>query len=355
MTDHVEADDAAELLGRAQAGDRDAFQQLVEPHRRALHLHCYRMLGSLDEADDLVQETFLRAWRGLDTFEARAAVRNWLYRIATNASLNALARRAHVRRVLPEALGPPHHAMPGPVPASDVPWLGPYPDAALEGVVDAAPGPDAQYEQREAVRLSFLAAVQLLPPRQRAALLLHDVLGWTSAETARALEGSVASINSLFQRARATLARALPPGGARPAAATSDGERATIERYVQAWESGDPTTFVAVLTEDAVLSMPPWPLWYRGREAVATLIAWTARCGGNGPFRLVPTAANGERAFAFYSRFGADGEWRPHSIQIVTLAGDFVSAMTSFVEPALVARFGLPPVYRGGSFSASRS
>lgn len=199
-----EREDEATLLVCAKGGDRDAFQRLAEPYRKEVQLHCYRMLASFHDAEDLVQDTFLRAWRAFDGFEGRASFRSWLYRIATNACLNALASRASAWRVLPEARGPATDTMPGPAPAADIAWLEPYPDAALDGVADAAPGPEARYEMREAVRLSFVAAVQLLPPRQRAVLLLHDVVGWTSAETAALINGSVASVDSLLQRARMT-------------------------------------------------------------------------------------------------------------------------------------------------------
>jgi RNA polymerase sigma-70 factor, ECF subfamily len=347
------ADDSAEqttLLTRAQGGDRDAFQRLAEPYRRELQGHCYRMLGSFQDAEDLVQDTFLRAWRSLRAFERRSSFRNWLYRVATNACLNALASRASARRArsLPESLGPASDHMPGPTPSSDIAWLEPYPDAALAGVADRAPGPAARYEMREAVHLSFVAAVQLLPPRQRAALLLHDVLGWTSAETAQLLRGSVASVNSLLQRARATLEQELAAGRAHVVPrASSDQERAVIERYIRTWESGDTSTFVDLLTEDAVLSMPPWPNWYRGPAAIVAVIAWTSRPGGRGPFRLVATAANGQPAFAFYSRFGQDAKdaaWRAHSIQLLTLRGAAIANMTSFVSSSLFPAFGLPDV-----------
>ena len=208
------------LLDRALRRDRDAFEQLTEPYRRELQLHCYRMLGSLQDAEDLVQETLLRAWRGIDRFEGRASVRGWLYRIATNACLSALASRRSARRVLPEALGPPAEGLPTGKPATEIAWLEPYPDALLESIADAAPGPDARYEQHEAVQLAFVAAIQHLPARQRAVLLLRDVLGWSAADAAALLEASVASVNSGLQRARATLERRLPNdrSGARPAA-----------------------------------------------------------------------------------------------------------------------------------------
>jgi RNA polymerase sigma-70 factor, ECF subfamily len=302
------------------------------------------MLGSFHDAEDLVHETFLRAWRGLQRFEGRVSFRNWLYRIATNACLNALASRARARRVLPETQGPPSDQMPDPEPASDIAWLEPYPDAALEGLADTAPGPDARYEMHEAVQLAFIASIQLLPPRQRAALLLHDVLGWSAAESARLLDASVASVNSALQRARATLERRLPAGRPSVPPGPNDQQRALLERYVRTWETADVDGFVALLREDAVLSMPPWRQWYLGRDAIGTFFAWTQRLGRRGRFRLTPTAANRQPAFAFYSRGGPGAEWRAHSIQLLTLQDESISAMTSFVAPPLFAAFGLPTV-----------
>jgi RNA polymerase sigma-70 factor (ECF subfamily) len=337
-----------ELLQRAKTGDRDAFQRLGEPHRAELQLHCYRMLGSLHDAEDLVQDTYLRAWRGLERFEARTSFRRWLYRIATNACLNALASRASSRRVLTDTSGEPSSGMPGREPASEIAWLEPYPDAALEQIADATPGPDARYELREAVQLAFIAAIQLLPPRQRAALLLRDVLGWSAAEVARLLDASVASVNSSLQRARSMIEKRLPADRPRtaPMLPPSHEQQALLERYLRSWEMADVGAFVALLKEDAVLTMPPWPLWYRGREAIGTFFAWTARPGGNGPYRLVPTAANGQPAFAFYSRFQGS-EWRSHSIQLLTIQDDLVAEMTSFVTSAQFQAFGLDAVLSG--------
>jgi RNA polymerase sigma-70 factor (ECF subfamily) len=286
------------LLDRARRGDRDAFEHLAEPYRRELQLHCYRMLGSLHDAEDLVQETFLRAWQGLDRFEGRASFRGWLYRIATNACLNALASRASARRVLPETQGPPSDQMPEGRPATEIAWLEPYPDAALEGLADAVPGPEARYEMHEAVQLAFVAAIQHLQPRQRAVLLLHDVLGWSATETARLLDASVASVNSTLQRARATLEKQFPAGRPSAPPAPDDRQRELLERYVRAWESADLDSFVALLREDAVLSMPPWRQWYHGRAAIRAFFAWAWRTACDGPFRLVPTAANRQPAFA---------------------------------------------------------
>jgi len=343
MTTDPERPHEDTLLASAKDGDRQAFQQLTEPHRRELQVHCYRMIGSFHDAEDLVQETLLRAWRGLQAFDGRASTRYWLYRIATNACLNVLATRASAGRVLPETHGPASEQMPDREPASDIDWLEPYPDSALERIADNAPGPDARYEMRESVQLAFIAAIQLLPPRQRAALLLRDVLGWSAVESARLLDSSVAAVNSALQRARVTLEERLPGGPPRIATPASDAQRALLDRYVRAWESRDVAGFTALLKEDAVMSMPPWKQWYRGRTAIAAFFGRTGRPGGHAPFRLVPTAANRQPAFAFYSRWQSP-EWRFHSVQLLTLHEHSVAAMTSFVMPALASVFDLPVV-----------
>jgi RNA polymerase sigma-70 factor (ECF subfamily) len=336
------------LLEPAQRGDREAFQQLAEPYRRELQVHCYRMLGSFHDAEDAVQEMFLRAWRGLERFEGRASFRNWLYRIATNVCLDVLARRRGTRRVLPEAYGPPTDQAPSGTPATEIAWLEPYPDAALECLADTAPGPDARYELHEAVQLAFVATIQQLPPRQRAVLLLRDVLGWSASETARLLDASVASVNSALQRARATLEKQYPAGRPSVQPAPDDRQRALLERYVRAWEGADLDGFVALLLEDAVMSMPPWKQWYRGREAIRAFFAWAWRVDGHGPFRLVPTAANRQPALAMYRR-GPEGpegpEGQAFAIVVLTLQDDAIAAVTTFVEPRLFAAFGLPPVW----------
>jgi RNA polymerase sigma-70 factor (ECF subfamily) len=250
--------------------------------------------------------------------------------------------------VLPETEGPPTEQMPDREPASDIVWLEPYPDAALQQIADDAPGPDAKYEMREAVQLAFIAAIQLLPPRQRATLLLTDVLGWSAAESARLLDSSVAAVNSALQRARTTLEERLAGRPRRATIAPTEEQRALLERYVRAWESTDINGFAALLKEDAVMSMPPWKQWYRGRAAIAAFFARTGRPGGHAPFRLVPTAANRQPAFAFYSRWQSP-EWRFHSIQLLTLDGGTIEAMTSFVMPALAAVFSLPAVLQARS------
>lgn len=342
MSAQVSPEQSSPLLAKARSGDRAAFDEISEPHWRELRLHCYRMLGSLQDAEDAVQDSLLRAWRGIEKFEGRASFRNWLYRIATNTCLNALASGASRRRVMPETEGPPTTQMPPREPALDVSWLEPYPDEWLEDVPDLAPGPDARYEQREAVHLAFVALIQTLPPRQRAALLLQDVLGWSAAESAELLESSVASVNSALQRARTTIEKRRPSwSSSGNSAEPNEHERALLDRYVRSWESADVDGFVSVLKDDAMISMPPWREWYLGRDAVRAFFAFTARPGGHAPFRLVPTRANGQIAYAFYSRWKS-ADWRAHSIQLLELDDAGVTVMTSFVTPALFAKFGLP-------------
>ena len=344
---------------RAKGSDSEAFQQLAGPYQREIQLHCYRMLGSLQDAEDIAQETLLRAWRGLDRFEGRSSFRSWLYRIATNACLNALAKRANLRRMLPEMQGAPFDASQTPegAPPTEIPWLEPYPDVALEGVPDDAPGPDARYELHESVQLAFVAAIQHLPPRQRAVLLLRDVLGWSANETAVLLDTSVASANSALQRARTTLGKQFPSGVPTTLPVPDEQQRTLLDRYVQAWEGADLDAFGALLREDATLSMPPWPHWYRGHAAIRAFYRWAWGLDGHesksgprplatrGASRLVPTAANGQPAFALYSRSPEDSAWHARAIQVLALQGETITAMTNFVRPIgprLFAAFGLP-------------
>jgi RNA polymerase sigma-70 factor (ECF subfamily) len=309
----------------------DAFRELVEAHQRAVRAHCYRMLGSLQDAEDLTQETLLRAWRNLDRFEGRASLRAWLYRIATNACLNELERRG--RRLLPVMVGAPQleFAADQAIP-SEVPWLEPFPDAWLE-VPDASPGPEARYVAKEAIELAFVAALQRLPPRQRAVLLLRDVLGWSAQDVATQLEISVAAANSALQRARSRVDQSAQPGAARLSPAQ---ERALVERYVGAWERGDVDDFVAMLKHDATLSMPPLAEWYLGPDAIASFFRWA--CGPNsaGPFRFVPTRANNSLAFGIYARDGG-----PFILQVLQADQDGIAAMTSFMNPGLFPAFEL--------------
>jgi RNA polymerase sigma-70 factor, ECF subfamily len=319
-----------------------AFERLAEPFRREIKLHCYRMLGSMHEADDLVQETYLRAWRSFSSFDG-GSFRAWLYRIATNACLNALESRKHQQRWMPDQLGPSTVQLPEGAPATEIAWLEPYPDSDLDQIADDALDPEARYTSREAVQLAFVATIQQLPPRQRAAILLCDVLGWAAAEAATLLGGSTASINSALQRGRETLAKRNLAG--RPAAASrpDPAQQELLGRYLQAWEGHDLDGFVALLKEDATYTMPPWQQWYAGREAIRSFFAWAwTTCGG---LRLVPTAANGQPAFAVYTRDGADAPLTAHSIHVLTLENDSIATLTLFVPPtgpSLFPAFGLP-------------
>ena len=318
--------------------DHEAFERAAEPYRRQLQVHCYRMLGSLQDAEDLVQETYLRAWRARDRFEGRTSFRNWLYRIATNACLNVAASRSYKARVLPDAVGPPSDLIPPGEAAAEIPWIEPYPDILLDTVPDRAPGPDARYELRESVQLAFIAAVQQLPGRQRAVLLLRDVLGWSAAETAQLLDTTVSSVNSALQRARATLGQheqTMPP----PA---DEVQRDLVERYVQSWENLDMESFIALLKEDVVLRMTPWPRWYRGRATVRAFFEWVWQRNRDHAFRVVPFGANGQLAFAQYARVGDAAEYQAHSLLILTLQENVVSVLTGFRDPSLFPRFGLP-------------
>lgn len=319
-----------------------AFEQVAEPLRRELKVHCYRMLGSLHGAEDLVQETYLRAWRGFDGF-AGGSFRAWLYRIATNVCLDAIERRRYRQRLLPDQLAPASVQMPAGAPATEVAWLEPYPDSNLEGIADDAPSPEARYTSRQAIQLAFVAAIQQLPPRQRAVLLLCDVLGWAAAEVTTLLGGSTASINSALQRARATLAKRYPDG--RPAAALrpDPSQQKLLDRYLHAWEAHDLESFVALLKEDAISMMPPWLEWYVGREAAGSLFVIAAQKWGS--FRLVPSAANGQPAFAVYQRLDADARWAARGIHVLTLKDGLISALTTFIPPTgprLFDAFGLP-------------
>jgi RNA polymerase sigma-70 factor, ECF subfamily len=322
------------------------FERLAEPFRRELKLHCYRMLGSVHEAEDLVQETFLRAWRSFDSFAGRGSFRAWLYQIATNACLNALASRKNLRRLLPDQRAPASSQMPDRTPATDVIWLEPYPDSYLEGIVDDAPNPEARYVSREAVQLAFVAVIQQLPPRQRAVLLLCDVLGWAAVEAATLLGGSTASVNSALQRARETLAKSYPNG--RPASSTpsNPAQQRLLGRYLQAWDELDLDGFVALLKEDATYTMPPLSQWYAGRLAIRSVFEWAWKAYDG--FRLVPTGANRQPAFAAYSRTSADAPWAAHSIHVLSLEHDTISTLTIFLKPAgprLFHAFGFPLTY----------
>jgi RNA polymerase sigma-70 factor (ECF subfamily) len=324
-------------------GGRDVFSQLTEPYRRQIKAYCYRMSGSLFDAEDLTQETFLKAWDAFDGFEGRGSLKAWLYQIATRVCLDAIRRRKRLPRLLPDAEFPPATTRPEGPPPSDIVWLEPYPDTELDAIADDAPGPDARYETHEAIRLAFVAAIQYLPPRQRAILLLVDVLGWLPVECATLIGGSVASVNSALQRARSTLAIRYPRGRPNRFAGVAQGQNALLDRYVQTWEAKDLDGFVALLKADAAYTMPPLPHWYLGREAIGAFFSTVWQQYGR--FRLLPTAANRQPAFALYVENAAEGRWSIHSIHLLTLDGGAVAKLTLFMKPLaskLVRAFGLP-------------
>ena len=326
----------ADLIVRARAGDGDAFRELTEPYRRELQVHCYRMLGSFQDAEDALQDTLLAAWQGLGGFEGRASLRTWLYRIATNRCLNTL--RSASRRPAKE-WDVPGIEPPEPTRLGEVVWLEPYPDALLEGAIDVPPGPEARYEQTESISLAFVTALQVLPPRQLAVLILRDVLGFHASEVADMLDSTVESVNSALKRARASLQRRLPPAGEPPpAAGDSPAEQAIVAKFVRAYESGDIDALVALLTEDVFISMPPMPFEYEGRDAVARFCASLFGAGR----QVRPRADAGERP-AGVRRLPA----RPPAASardrplVLTLTGDRICAMTRF-ENSVLPWFGLP-------------
>ncbi len=324
-------------LARARAGDEDAFGELTDPYRRELQLHCYRILGSVQDAEDLVQETLLAAWRGLEDFEGRSSVRAWLYRIATNRCLNALRDRARRPREVQVMVEQPE-----PTRRTEPIWLEPYPDVLLEDIPDRSPGPEARYEAREAVELAFISALQNLPPRQRAALVLRDVLGFRAAEVAEVLDAGQASVKGALQRARATLGGRLPaPDRDRAPLPNSAGEREVVERFADAVENGDVDGVVSLLTDDALLTMPPQPLEYQGHEAIAAFLRHRAELRG-AALRVVPTRANTQPAFGCYLPDPHAPIARPYGIIVVTLAGDAIAAITWFSDTAVFGHFGLP-------------
>jgi len=329
----------SDLLGRARAGDGEAFRQLVDPYRRELQVHCYRMPGSVQDAEDALQETLVAAWRGLGGFQERASVRTWLYRIATSRCLNALRTSRRHGRMRPPA---PELDPPEPTRLGEVVWLEPYPDVLLEGLADNAPGPEARYEATEAISLAFVTALQLLPPRQRAVLVLRDVLGYHAAQVADILEATEESVTSALKRARATLARRHPPAATRqpPPAPGSAAEADLIARLTRAYDAGDVDGVVALLTEDVWVRMPPVPLEYQGRELAARFLAAVSFRQGRS-YRLVATRANGQPAFGGYVRDPRAGVRHAIGLLVCTLAGERICAMTLF-DKSVLARFGLP-------------
>jgi RNA polymerase sigma-70 factor, ECF subfamily len=339
----VGADDG--LVTAARAGDESAFARLVERHRGELRVHCYRLLGSFDEAEDLVQETFLRAWKNLAAFEGRSTLRAWLYRIATNACLDALDGRAH--RVLPHHLGPPGDPDTARSPREDISWLQPFPDRLWEPAEPSAAEPDAVVVSRETIELAFLAAIQHLPPRQRAVLILRDVLGWPARQTAELLDGSVASVNSAVQRARATLREHLPPRRLdwAPAETPTEQERAVLRRYMAAVERADLSAMADLLAEEVRSTMPPIPLWFAGREATLGALERSWDPGSPafvGTFRTLPTRANGHPAVAAYVRPPGATEHHAFAISVLRVADGRVAEAVAFHDPRLFPAFALP-------------
>jgi RNA polymerase sigma-70 factor (ECF subfamily) len=329
-----------DLLDRARAGDEQAFGQLVGPHRRELQVHCYRILGSGLDAEDALQETLLAAWQGLAGFEGRSSVRVWLFQIATRRCLNAL--RSASRRPSVD-WPPPGVRPPEPTRFGEVAWLEPYPDLLLEGLADAAPGPEARYEAREAISVAFVTALQLLPPRQRAALILRDVLGFRAAEAAGILDSTEESVTSALKRARAALAYRHARAGDGPPAAGSAAERAVVEQFTDAYEAGDVHRVVALLTDDAWLIMPPVPQQYQGPELALEFWSATAFRPGRSA-RLVPTRANGQPAFGLYIRDPNAPVSRAHGLLVLTLAGDRIAVVTGFPDAGALRAFGLPRI-----------
>jgi RNA polymerase sigma-70 factor (ECF subfamily) len=317
-----------ELITRARAGDGDAFRELTEPHRRELRVHCYRMLGSLQDAEDALQDTLLAAWQGLGGYQERASLRTWLYRIATNRCLNA--RRAAGRRPAKQ-WDVPGVEPPEPTRLGEIVWLEPYPDTLLEE------GPEARIERTESISLAFVTVLQVLPPRQVAVLVLRDVLGFHAGEVAGMLDTTVDSVNSALKRARAGLARHRPAASPPPVAGSA-GEDAIVARFVTAYQAADVDTLVAMLTDDVFVSMPPLPFEYQGRDAVGRFCARILQPGRR--FDLVPTRANGQPAFGAYLR-GPDGVGHGTGLLVLALAGDRIAAMTRF-ESGVFPAFGLP-------------
>jgi RNA polymerase sigma-70 factor (ECF subfamily) len=328
-----------DLLTAARAGDEAAYRGLVEPRRAELHAHCYRMLGSVQDAEDAVQETLLRAWRALPRFEGRSSLRAWLYTIATNACLNGIARRP--KRVLPAGHVPPAFVGEPPGrPLVESVWIEPYADEQL-GIEDGFAAPEARYEQRESLELAFVAALQHLSPRQRAALILREVLGFSAEEAAACLETTVASVNSALQRARKTLGALLPAESQQTALRSLGDERVRklAERYADAIERADVETLLALLTEDAVWSMPPLASWYTGRDAIAAFLVdypLSVR------WRHLPTQANGQVAIGCYMWNEERGCFAAEVIDVLTLRDDLIGEVTAFISADIFTRFGLP-------------
>jgi RNA polymerase sigma-70 factor, ECF subfamily len=330
---------STDLLELAAGGDHDAFRELVEPFRSELHLHCYRILGSIQDAEDALQETLLAAWRGLEGFERRASVRTWLYSIATTRTLNML--RSAKRGPRAELLMPPNVSLPEPTRRAEPVWLEPYPDVLLDADLESPPGPEARYEAKEAISLAFVTAIQLLPARQRAVLILRDVLGFRAAEVAEMLDSTVESVTSALKRARATLEGRPRAAETPPPEPDSPVERELVGRLADAFEANDVDGIVALLADDVRLAMPPLPLEYIGREEARRF--YRAVAARPGHRRLVKTRANGQPSLAFYSQDVEGGGFVASSLTVVTLGPDRIVALDRF-DAGVFRHFGLPQI-----------
>ncbi len=345
----------ARHLAAARRGNPREFSELAEPYRRELHVHCYRILGSLHDAEDMVQETMVRAWKRLDTYEGRASFRAWLYKIATNVCLDTLdKRRRQAKRLLPSNLfspADPNH--PIEPPATEILWLEPFPDEWLAD--SSAANPETRYSVHESISLAFLIALQILPPRQRAALILKDVLDWPASGIADLLDTTTSSVNSALHRARVTLAKNYQ--GQKPQSivdGTDEQTRKTLEKYIHAWQTADVNGLVALLKKDVTLSMPPSPSWYAGRENIAkfaanTVFAYEGMFSGfaSGRWKLLPVRANGQPSAAVYQRMDA-GIYQPFGIHVLTCAQGQIAQISCFIDPSLTTRFGTPAILKTG-------
>ena len=342
-----------ELLDAARAGDEDAFARLVEPHRGLLHAHCYRMLGSVDDAEDAVQDALLRAWRAIARFEGRSALRTWLYTIATNVCLKAIERRPKL--VLPVDYGPPTDPHEGTAPPLvESVWIEPYPDERL-GLAEPLAGPEARYEQRESVELAFIAALQLLPARQRAVLILRDVLGFSGEEVAEALETTPDAVYSALQRAHKSVDARLPERSQQATlrALGDDGLREIVDAFVAAWERGDVDAVAGMLAREAVIAMPPMPTWYQGREAFVAFLRRVPMAPGR-RWRVLPTRASGQLAFGFYLWSEEARAFAQHSVIVLAMDGARIAELVAFLEPESFGHFDLPAEWSASAVADGR-
>ena len=328
------------LVVAARAGDHTAFAQLIEPYRRELQVHCYRMLGSVEDAEDAVQETYLRAWSRLDGYAGRGTFRAWLYSIATRACLDALRRRK--ARVWPPQVTAPSDPRDHPAPPVDLPWLQPYPDVLLAAPAPPDAEPEAVVTSKETIELAFLASIQRLPARQRAVLILREVLDWSAGDTAAALDMTVVAVNSALQRARTTLADHLPPNRDQWTAHSSSGDRAVLTRLIDAWERSDTPALVGLLRADARLVMPPRPTWFAGRDAIEVFLREHVFGDLGTGWLLRPTTANRQPAFALYQQEAGVPGHRPYAIGVLDVHGGRIEELAMFGSPELFGRFGMP-------------